>query len=98
MNAEAVGDAENLSGVEIRLDELVVDLSLGLIGGEHVNPVGALRGLVRGHHDHAIGPRLLGARTVRVQPDNHFVSAVAKILRLRVSLAAVAQDGDRLAL
>ena len=97
MNAEAVGDPENFSRMQIGLDELVVDLSLGLVGREHMDPVGALGSLVRGNHDHAIGPCLLRANSVRVKTDDDFVSAVAKILRLRVSLAAIAEDGDCLA-
>ena len=98
MNAEAVRDAENFSGMQIGLDELLVDLRLGLVGSENLDPVGALGGLVGSHHDHAVGPRLLGALASRVEPNDDFVSAVAKILRLRVSLAAIADDGDRLAL
>src|SRR5271169_33703 len=98
MNAEAVGDAENFPGMQIGLDELIVDLSLGLVRGEYVDPVGALGSFIRSHDDHAVGPRLLRARPIGIESDDDFVSAIAEILRLRMSLAAVAQDGDRLAL
>jgi len=83
--------------MKIGLDELVIDLALRLVGVS--TWIQSARLLPhRRHHDHAIGSRLLRAWPARVEPDDDFVSAVAKILRLRVSLAAVAQDGDRLAL
>jgi hypothetical protein len=98
MNAEAVREAENFSGMQIGLDVLLVNRSLGLIGSEHVNPVGAFGGLIRRDHDHAIGAGLLCAGPIRLQPDDYLAAAVAQVLRLRVSLAAVAQDGDGFAL
>ena len=98
MNAEAVGDAENFPRMQIRLDGLLVNLSLRLIWREHVDPVGALGSLIGGYNDHAVGTRLLGAGAVWVKTDNDLVSAVAEILRLRVSLAAVAEDRDGLTL
>ena len=98
MNAEAVREAENLSRMQIRLDVLLVDVRLGLVGSEHVDPVGALGRLVRSHNDHAIGPRLRRALPVRVQSHDDLETAVAQILCLRMSLAAVAQDGDGLGL
>ena len=85
-------------GCRYGLNVLLIHCRLRLIGREHVDPVGALGGLIRSHHHHAIGASLLRAGAVRLEPDNHFVAAVAQILRLRVSLAAVAQDGDGFAL
>src|SRR5580658_1706860 len=98
MNAEAVRDPENLSRMQIRLDELFIRLSLRLVRREDLDPVGALGGLIRRHHDHAVSPRRCGAWPVRGQPNDHLIAAVAKILRLRVSLTAVTNNGDRLAL
>ena len=98
MNAEAVRNAQNLSRMQIGLDGLFVEFALGFIGSEDLDPVGALGGFVGRHHDHAIGSRLLRALARRVEPDDDFESAVAEILRLGVSLAAVTDNGDRLAL
>ena len=80
--------------MQIRLDVLLVYRRLSFIGRKHVNPVSALGGLIRRHDNHAIGAGLLGAGAIRLQPDDYFASTVAKILRLRVALAAVAEDGN----
>src|SRR4051812_13001607 len=98
MNAEAVREAENFSRMQVGLDELIVQFCLGFIGSENVNPVGALCGLVWSHNEHPIGARLLGALAGRIESDDDLVTAIAEILRLRVTLAAVANDRDRLAL
>src|SRR5437879_13459959 len=87
VNAEAVREAENFSGMEIGFDELVVHFGLGLIRRENVDPVGALGGLVGSHNHHAIGASLLGALAGGIKADDNFVYAVAEILGLRVSLA-----------
>src|SRR5579864_4186809 len=84
--------------MQVGLDELVVDLSLGLIGGEYVDPVGAFGSLIGRHYHHAIGARFLSAGPLGLEAADHCVSTVAKILRLCVPLAAIAEDGDRLAL
>src|SRR6516225_658439 len=84
--------------MEIRLDELIVEFSLSLVGSEDVNPVGALGGLVGGDNDHTVGLGLLGAFAVRIETDDDLVPAVAEILCLRVTLAAVANDRNGFAL
>src|SRR5580704_6400437 len=63
-----------------------------------MDPVGALGGLIRRYHHHAVGASLLCAVAVGVEAHDDFAAAVAQVLRLRVSLAAVAQDGDGFAL
>ena len=98
MNAEAVGKAQNLARMQIRLDVLLIHRRLGFVWREHMYPVRALGGLVRGDHDHAIGPRLLGARARRLQAYDDLIAAIPQILGLRVALAAIAQNGDGFAL
>ncbi len=98
MNAEAVREPENFSRMQIWLNVLFVNRGLSFIGRQHVDPIGALGGLIRSHHHHAIGARLLRARPARFQPHDYLVAAIAQILRLRMPLAAVAQDGDGFAL
>src|SRR5262249_3083395 len=98
MNAEAVREAKNFSGMEIRLDELVVQLSLGLVGREDVNPVGALGGFVGSDYNHAVRLGLLGALARRVEADDDLVATVAEVLGLGMPLAAVANDRDGFAL
>src|SRR5579863_7272905 len=98
MNAETVRNAEYLARMQIGLDRFFVEFALGFVGSEQVNPVGALGCLVGRNHDHAIRPRLLRALASWIEANNHFEAAVAEILRLRVPLAAVTNNGDRLAL
>src|SRR5579864_764972 len=82
MNAESVREAENFSRMQIGLDVLVVEFGLGLVGSKHVDPVGALGGLIGSDNDHTVGLGLLRALAVGVETDDHFVSAVAEILGL----------------
>src|ERR1035438_8994136 len=84
MNAETVRESQNLSGMQIWLDVLLVNRRLGLVRGEHVNPVGALGGFIRSHHHHAIGASLLRARAVRFQPHNDLADASPEIYGLSV--------------
>jgi hypothetical protein len=98
MNAEAVRDAEHFAGMQILLDVFFVKFALRLVGREHMDPVGALAGFLGRDHHHAIGPRLRRALPGGVKTHDDFEAAVAQILRLRVSLAAVAKDGDGFAL
>ncbi len=84
--------------MQIRLNVLRINRRLRLIGREHMNPVRPLRRLIRSHHHHAVLPSLRRARPVRLKAHNHLGPTVAQILRLRMSLAAIAQDGDSLAL
>ena len=98
VNRKAVREAENLSFVQVRLDGRFVKLGLGLVGRENLELVGALGGFGRGENGHAIRARLLGRAPLGIEPDDHVVSAVTQVVRLRVSLRTVAENGDGLAL
>ncbi len=98
VDAEAVRDAQHFAGMKVGLDLRLVEFALGLVGREDLDPVGALGSFVGRDHDHAIGFRLLGRGSVGVEADDDFVSAVAEILCLGVSLTAITQNGDGLAL
>src|ERR1700757_3769309 len=63
-----------------------------------MNPVPAPGRLIRCDDYHAPPFRLLRGRALRIKTDDHFVSAVAQVLCLRMSLAAVAENCDALAL
>ncbi len=98
MNAEAMRDAQHFAGMQVGLDLRLVEFALGLVGRKDLNPVGALGGFVGRDHDHAVGFRLLRGGAVGIETDDDFVSAVAEVLGLGVSLTAVAEDGNGLAL
>src|SRR5258708_108256 len=98
MNAEPVREAENLSFGQPRFDRRVVERSLGLVGSKNLDPVRLLGGFRGSENSKPVGFRLLGALAGRIQPDNHVVTAIAQVLGLGVSLAAVSENGDGLAL
>src|ERR1035437_9120667 len=98
VNGEAVREAENLSFVQMRLDGRFVEVGLGLVGRENLEPVGALGSLGRRQNGHAIGACLLGRAARGIEPDDDVVSAVTQVLRLGVSLGPVTENGDGFAL
>ena len=60
--------------------------------------VGGLGGFGGGHHLQAGGLRLRPALLPGYRPTTTSSAGIAQVQRVRVSLAAVADDGDRLAL
>src|SRR5882724_259587 len=98
MNREPVREAEDLAFTQVRLDSRFVKRGLSLVRRQNLDPVGALGGFGWSNHVHAIGSRLLGRIAFEIQADDYIVSAVAQILRLRVSLRTVAENGDGFAL
>src|SRR4029077_4520406 len=98
VNRKAVREAENFAFVEGRLDGRFVELGLSLVGRENLDPVGALGGFSWSDHGHSIGARLLGGAALGIEADDYVVSAVTQVLRLRVSLRPVAENGNGFAL
>jgi hypothetical protein len=98
MNAEAVREAESLAGMKKWLNCRFIKGGLGLIGRKNMDPIAAFGSLRRTHDYHAILSRLLRRATIRIKADDDFVSAVAQVLRLGMSLATVAEDRDSFAL
>ena len=82
----------------MRLDGGGVELGLGLVGRENLDPVGALGGFGRGQDGHAVGTSLLSGAALGIETDDDVVSAVAEVLRLRVALRTVSENGDGFAL
>ena len=98
MNAEAVRKTEHLSFGQTGLDGSLVKVSLRFIRRKNLKIVGALRSLCRSEHRKSISLRLLGAAAAEVEANDDVVAAVAEVLCLRVSLAAVAKHCDSFAL
>src|SRR5258708_39278672 len=98
VNREAMREAENFTFVQMRLDGRFVEFGLGLVGRENLYPVGAFGGFGGSDHGHSIRARLLGRTTLWIEADDDVVSAVAEVLRLRVSLRAVSEHGNGFAL
>ena len=98
VNAEPVRNPQNLSRMQVVTDGSFIEFRLGFIGGENLYPVRPLGRFRWRDHRHSIGPRLLRRGTVGIQPDNYLEAAVAQVLRLCVSLAAVSDHSNGLIL
>src|SRR3984893_9469271 len=98
VNRKAMREAENFTFVEGRLDRRFVEFGLRLVRRENLNPVGALGGFLWSDNRHAVRARLLGRAALGIEADDYVVAAVTQVLRLRVSLRAVSENGDGFAL
>ncbi len=96
MDVEAMGEHEQVAGVEVRRDLLVVDRLLGGVGDEEHDHVGGLDG-VGDIGDAQAGVRrerpALGARR---EPDDHVDPRFVEVEGVGMALAAIADDRDGL--
>ena len=76
---------------------LLVDLGLGLVGDEHHDDVGLLRGVVHAHDLEAGLLGLLGGRGALAQAHADVHAGVHEVEGVGVALGAIADDGDLLA-
>src|SRR6202521_3318967 len=98
VNRKAVRETENFAFVEGRLDGRFVEFGLSLVRRENLDPVGALGGFGWSDNRHAVRACLLGGTALGIEADDDVVSAVTQVLRLRVALGAVSENGDGFAL
>ena len=96
MRTESMRKPKHFPFGQTWFDRGLVEVSLSFIGRKNLKIVGALCCFCRSQHGESISLRLLGARTTWVKTDDHLVTAVAKVLGLGVSLAAVAEYCDGL--
>ncbi len=83
---------------QVRLDVLGVDRALHLVGREDDDEVGLGHRLGDAEDPQALGRRLGSGRGALGQADAHVDARVAQVQRVRVALAAVADDRDPAAL
>ena len=98
VNIEAVGEHQRLAGSQVRLDIFLVDLALNVIRHQHHDDVGCFRGIRNRENFQPGGFRFGFALAAFRQADNRIQAGIAQIQRVRVPLAAVADNGDCLAL
>src|SRR5699024_8967937 len=98
VDVQAVPEQQRVTGLQARGDVLGVDLRLRGVRGEHHDHVGPLGDLGGGADGQTgllgLGPRLRAL----LQTDAHLDAGVAQAQRVRVPLAAVADDRDLAAL
>src|SRR6478609_3467678 len=97
MHVEAVRSHQNAARLQIRLDRRAIRITLNLIRQQYVDDIRRLGRFLSRHRLELVLDRQVVVRTARPLADDYIYAAVAKVLRLSMSLAAVAQDGDRLA-
>ena len=94
VDVEAVREGEDHAGAQIRLDVFMIHRGLLFVVDEDHDHVGDLGGLGGGHDGQPGLLGLLPALAALVQRDNHVAAGVTQVERVRVSLRAVADDGN----
>ena len=98
-DGETVGEVEGRTLLQVGLDELLVDVGLGLVGKEHQDDVCVLDGLVHGGDGHSsVLLGLLPGGSVLPDSDGDVKSGVAEAESLCASLCSVSENCDFLSL
>ena len=95
MDVEAVREHQRRAVLHVRMQMIGVDLGLQLVGREHHHHVGPFGGLGHFHDLELLGLGLLDA--LRILPQRHgnvLDAGIAQVERVRMPLAAIADDGD----
>ena len=99
VHVEAVREHQRRALLHVGGEVIAIDVGLQLVRGEHHHHVGPFGGLGDLHHLELLGLGLLHAGRGLAQRDRDVLdAAIAQIERVRMALAAVADDGDLLAL
>jgi hypothetical protein len=99
MHVEPVREHQRRAVLHILGEMVAIDVALQFVGGEHHHHVGPFGGVGHLHDLEFLGLGLLHAAGGLAQGDRDLLhAAVAQVQRMGVALAAVADDGDLLAL
>ena len=99
MDVEAVREHQRRALLHVGVQMVVIDVGLQFVGREHHHHVGPFGGLGDFHDLELLAFRLLDALRALAQRHRDVLDAgIAQIERMGVALAAVADDGDLLAL
>ena len=99
MHVEAVGEHQRRAVLHVGVQMVAIDVALQFVGRQHHHHVGPLGGLGHFHDLELLALGLLDARRGLAQRDRDVLdAAVAQIERVGMALAAIADDGDLLAL
>ena len=99
MDVEPVGEHQRRAFLHVGVELIVIDVGLQLVGREHHHHVGPFGGLGDLLHRQLLALRLLDALRALAQRHRDLLDAgIAQVERMGVALAAIADDGDFLAL
>ena len=93
-----MGEHQGVARIEIRLDLALVEIRLDMVRQQDHDDLGSFGGVRNGKHFQSRPFRLGPGLGTFVQADDDVESALQQVQRVRVSLAAVADDGDFLPL
>ena len=97
MNVEAVCKCQNIAGLQIRLDHILINVSLLLIRAQHHDDVAGLCSLCRSHDLQAIALRLCGVTGTRTQTYNDVNAGILQVHCMCMTLGAKTDDCNGLA-
>jgi hypothetical protein len=97
VDVEAVRERQRCAFLDVRCDVVRVDGADLLVGQQHHDDVGGPDRVGDLRDIHLGGLRLGPRRATLAQPDGDLDAAVREVLRMRMALRAVADDGDVLA-
>ena len=98
VDVESVGKHQRLAGGQIRSDLLLVQTLLDVIRNQHHDHIGFSHRVGHGGDAQTVRLGLRAALASLVQPDDDVDAGIAKIEGMGMTLAAVTDDGHRLAL
>ena len=93
-----MGEAEGVTGMQVRGYLLLVGLGLDLVGDEHHDEVGLFSGFLDRHDLQASLFGSLGALGARTQADADIAARVLEVQCVGMALGAITDDGNLLAL
>jgi len=99
MHVEPVGEHQGRAVLHVGVQMIAVDVGLELVRGQHHDDIGPFGGLGHLHHGQLLGFGLLRRGRPLAQRDRNVLDArIAKVERVRMALAAIADNGDLLGL
>ena len=99
MHVEAVGEHQRRAVLHVGVEMIAIDVALQFVGRQHHHHVGPFGGVGDIEHLELLALRLLRRARTRAQRHRHLLDAgVAQIERMGMALAAIADNGDLLAL
>ena len=99
VNVEAVREHDRSTVLDVLDDMVAIDIGLQFVGRQHHHHIGPLRGFGDLHHLELLALGLFDAlRTLAQRHNDLFDAGIAQVERMGVALAAIADDGDFLAL
>ena len=97
VDVEAVSESQNIARLQVRLDNVLVDVSLLLIRGQHHDDVAGSSSLSRSHDLQTVVLSLLLVLGARTQTNDNMYAGVLQVHCVSMTLGAEADDSNGLA-